>query len=148
MDGDMARVEQLLREGFSPDSWMEPGFPALCNAAHTNNVEVVKLLISYGASVSLPTFTKAVPAWVACESNAVDCLRIIAENRGDLESPSRDGQSPGMAAAAKGHVQCLEVLAQFGANLAYSPAEGDFQGKTALDLAKESGHAEAVKFLS
>lgn len=33
--------------------------------------------------------TQAVPAWVACEANAVECLRIIAENRGDLNSPSR-----------------------------------------------------------
>jgi len=147
MYGEYPRVEQLLQEGYSANSLMEPGFPALCNAAHTGNVDMMRLLISHGADPSMPTFTQAVPAWVACEANAVECLRIIAENRGDLNSPSRDGQTPGMAAAMKGHIECIKILAQYGANLAHRPADGEFQGRGALELAQENGHTSVVQFL-
>jgi uncharacterized protein len=69
-------------------------------------------------------------------------VKILIDAGADIELKSWHGGTPLMAACEKGKLEAARVLIRAGACI-----HRRIEGKTALDLAKESGNQELVKLL-
>eukprot|EP00929_Paragymnodinium_shiwhaense_P112393 TRINITY_DN80652_c0_g1_i1.p1 TRINITY_DN80652_c0_g1~~TRINITY_DN80652_c0_g1_i1.p1 ORF type:complete len:159 (+),score=33.29 TRINITY_DN80652_c0_g1_i1:51-527(+) len=126
--GDVASVRQLILQGADPDALNHDPevFSAVRMAVGENHVACLGIMLLAGA-----------------DANQIDAF---------------DGLTPLLAAAHKGHVDCLRLLLLAGAVPMQTASEDcecylrGFQrerfGKTALDIAKENGHADCVALLN
>ena len=116
--GDTARVQQLLDKGVDVNArsgvWAGR-LPLIC-AARDNKTNVVEQLLSKGADIN----AKDYEGWTALALTSY-----------------------------LGHAECVKLLLEHGANTEIGTTAGIFYDanqpvKTALDLAREQGHAEII----
>ena len=76
--GDVEQVEQLLVAGIDPNQTDDEGYSALQAAAENDNLAVVKLLVSKGASVAYKgEYTALQLAEMAENTEVVEYLRSL-----------------------------------------------------------------------
>ncbi|KAG8137338.1 hypothetical protein E2320_004591, partial [Naja naja] len=141
-------AKKLLESGASANSGKDLDSP-LHIAAQTSNVEMVHLLIDFGANtraVNATTIDWNTPLFNACVSGSVDCLNLLLQHRAsphpvcDLASPiheaakrgasansGKDLDSPLHIAAQTSNVEMVHLLIDFGANTRAVNAEGKSQ---------------------
>ncbi|HYP79967.1 MAG TPA: ankyrin repeat domain-containing protein [Steroidobacteraceae bacterium] len=164
-------AEELLAKGANPDIQLKlrppyrnyvfdrggdqvlsTGATALVRAAKGGDVEAVKLLLKYKASVSLPTEDGTTPLMVAAgqghganptrgryktDAQAAECVRLLVAAGANVnEAAPRTGGTALMAAAAHSWVDTIRELASHGADLEAT----DRRGLRAIDHA--AGRAE------
>jgi ankyrin repeat protein len=71
------------------------------------------------------------------------CRALISTCRARIDSRDLFGNTPLILAAANNKLQCVEVLMELGADITLRNDEG----KTALEWAREKGHAEVAALL-
>lgn len=112
-------------------------------AACAGQIELVDLLIRFGANVNTRSQWGESPLHEAAEGDYVECVRLLAENGASMDTQNYLGETPLHMAARKGHTSAVEELLRQGASVDLL----DSRGATALDLAAAGSRRDLAKRL-
>jgi ankyrin repeat protein len=124
--------------GAQPD-----GMTALHWAAHLDDLELAKLLISSGANASAANRYGVTPLFLACQNGSAEMVELLLANGADPNTTLRGGETALMTAARTGKVGPVKALLARGAGV----DSKERRGQTALMWAAADGHAEVVGLL-
>ena len=148
--GDAGRVRALLDADPSLASAYAPdGFHPLGLAAFFRHPDVLRLLIERGADVSAPSrndlAVTALHSAVATDAANVDVSMVTAllAAGAPVNVPHQGGGTPLHTVAFTGNAQVARMLLDRGAD----PMLRTDDGKTAIDIARERGHADLARML-
>ncbi|KAI1460619.1 ankyrin repeat-containing domain protein [Annulohypoxylon moriforme] len=137
-------VKMLLIHGADPNKYPNGGDSALLRAVQGNHVEVVKVLIQYGARIDVPDELRDDTRWEPVERAVFygqgDIIRILVEGGADIDRRFTDGSTlihKGLNSTGLG------ALLEFRPNL---DVKGD-DGNTPLHKVTEETPLENVKLL-
>ncbi len=148
--GDTERVGALIDQDASAVNAIAPdGFHPLGLAAFFRHPDVVRLLIERGASVAAPARNKlavtALHSALATDVAPVHMaiVRMLLEAGAPVNVPHLGGGTPLHTAAFVGDPEVVRMLLDRGAD----PLMTTDDGKTAIDIARERGHAALAEML-
>jgi ankyrin repeat protein len=119
------------------------GRTALFGAVLEEKADIAKLLMDRGAKVSVADSKGVTPLVLAAQKGSIPLMRqMIKKIEEEKQKPDLDAAL--LAAAAEGHARAVEMIVHWGAN---KEAVND-KGETALILAAQGNHLEAVKMLT
>ena len=123
----------------------ENGRTALQDACSANQLEALKVLLDAGADPNeRGTDGTGILPW-AVGYGYTEVVRELVKAGTRIDDPlDRFGQTPLMQAARTGKTEIVRTLLELGAKIGAK----DREGKTALDYAKEKGHAEIAEILN
>lgn len=162
-----ARIEQRDKDGWSPlmlaiwrghpdmvrllverrarlDSYGDNGWSPLSVAITYGKLDDVKQLVEAGADVNAANKAGYTPAMFATASSADGVLDLLLQHGADARAANKAGITPLMLAAAENNLAAARRLLAAGAD----PGAKDGQGRSALDIAREAGHAELTSLLA
>ncbi|EDM09538.1 ribonuclease L (2',5'-oligoisoadenylate synthetase-dependent) [Rattus norvegicus] len=152
--GDADRVQQLLEQGADANVCEESGgWTPLHNAVQSGRVDIVNLLLRYGADPHRRKKNGATPFIIAGICGDVSLLQIFLSRGANINERDMHGFTAFMEAAEYGNVEALKFLFAEGAdvNLRRETTEDRRRlkqgGATALMSAAENGHPEVVRIL-
>ncbi|XP_077974410.1 uncharacterized protein LOC120329316 isoform X2 [Styela clava] len=112
--------------------------------AEIDNINILKFLLSEGASVNEKDFYGLTPLHQACLRGNTLVVRVLLERPGILvEAMDKQQMTPLHIAAVYGHNDIAELLMHMGANIRCK----DEENGTPLHLASGEGHLEIVELL-
>ena len=148
--GKVKKVAAILDNGFEIDtsSPRTDGFSGLHFASQEGDERMVLLLLNRGASLDLRTGSSLTALMLASNFGKTKIVRrlLAAGAQTDLREPSV-GSTALMMASSCGQTEIVVELLNAGAS-ADQAGEKHWEGKTALILALEGGHAETAKALA
>jgi len=137
-------VYDLLLEGPHTVFYMS----SLMLSSHFGDVEVAKILLTFGADVHATDVQGLTPLHYAAQSGSVELIDSIVQAGGDLRRLCNRGISVLSTAASAGEVEVVKYLVN------RMPKKGaerldvqDDQGATALHFAAQGGHTDVVRVL-
>lgn len=145
-NNELQTMEGLLAEGISADAKDEVGRPALWNAADEGHLDALKLLRRHGANLDATFCGNTALMCAACTGKA-DCAEALLEWGADKDAADNVGNTALHFAARDGHLECARLLVRANADRAKKSTTESFgvpPGSTALEVAREKGHAEVV----
>ncbi|XP_071084670.1 ankyrin repeat domain-containing protein 2-like isoform X2 [Haliotis cracherodii] len=144
-EGNMAAVKQILAAGRADiNSRGEVGWTPVMEAALGGHRDVVELLVSEGADVSLVDEDGDNILHWACWGGDVETVKfVLSLHVVDINSRGGRSQTPVMVAAWRGHRDVVELLVSEGADVSRVDEDGD----NILHLACWRGNVETVKFV-
>jgi ankyrin repeat protein len=144
--GDEERVSELI--GWDPRAVLSrsaDGFTALHLGAYFGHAGTVRRLIDEGADVEdvaeNAAMVRPLHSGVAGRDPAV--VEALLQAGADVDVRQQGGYTPLMGAAAGGVVEIVTMLVEAGAD----NDETNDEGKTALDIARDHGHAHLEELL-
>ena len=159
--GDISKVEAMLKQGIDPNVADINGFFGLIVASVNGNLNLVKLLIKYGANINKKykgnvlnglegetALTFLITSWDWASTNSQkykleQVANYLVDHGIDLNYKNSLGFNYLMIAAKEGMTPLIKKLIEKGMDVnAQSP-----EGATALMLASLNGHTDTVKFL-
>jgi ankyrin repeat protein len=133
---ELLAAEDGLARAFSSD-----GFTPLHLASFFGRLDMVKLLLVRGAEVNAvarnPMAVQPLHSATALRDGAI--IALLLDHGADVNARQAGGWTPLHAAAVFGDLPLVEMLMNRGA-----ADRANDQGKTALDLAVEKGHAQVA----
>ncbi|KAK2186787.1 hypothetical protein NP493_189g05011 [Ridgeia piscesae] len=84
-------LELLLRHGADPDAFSRAGLTTLMKACKQGNIDVVKLLLDYGAAVNIQCpskFERRTALHVAIESESADIIALLLDHGAMTRAPA------------------------------------------------------------
>jgi len=137
--GDQGSCELFLQAGFSPDLANKKGVSALCLAARSAHLGVLKLLIDGGADVNLRSKDRDnSPLMDASAEGLTDIVGELIHRGADLSGLSRNGQNALVLAIGKGAQDIAALLIEAGAD----PFVPDKLGMNACQYAQLLGRTD------
>ncbi|XP_067661682.1 ankyrin repeat domain-containing protein 50-like [Haliotis asinina] len=113
-------------------------------AGRNGHTEVVKLLVNYGANLSLRDTYGHNILHSACSEGHVDVVKyILSKDIVDINSEGYKRRTPMMLAAMVGHKEVVDLLVKNGADLTFS----DIDGHNILYCSSATGQLEVVKYI-
>ncbi|XP_067678573.1 ankyrin-1-like [Haliotis asinina] len=113
-------------------------------AAEMGHKEVVKLLVSSGADVSLADNKGDNILHYTCQGGHTEIVKyILSQNMSDINSRGFQKMSPLMRAALMGHREVMKLLVSKGADVLQLDQGGD----NILHYACQGGHIETVEYI-
>ncbi|MCC6003798.1 MAG: ankyrin repeat domain-containing protein [Thermofilum sp.] len=144
IEGDAARVRELLRKGANANARDEGGWTPLHWAALYGLADVAKLLLEHGANVNAKNKDDVTPLHFAAAMGFVEVARLLLEHGANMNAKSKDeGWTPLHAAAAVGRAEFARLLLERGAD----PSIRDKDGRTPLDVARERGYERVARVI-
>ncbi|KXZ44518.1 hypothetical protein GPECTOR_66g246 [Gonium pectorale] len=134
LDGDLARVKQLLQQGAPVDAAGKGGWTPLHLALCSRSSEVAEQLLNAGASASQATDGDT-PLHNASYYGQTGIVQALLRAGAPLEARNNDGLTPLHGACQGGHRDVVEALLRDGADHEAKTRDG----KTPLDLAVAEG---------
>lgn len=123
----------------------------LMTATRAGNLEIVKLLLKYGANPNRGTFTGSFPEFLgatalfyAAGNGNAEVAKALIDGGANVNARTKGGFTPLMEAARAGSYEVAKLLIQRGAD----PNAKDAKGQTAMTLASGSKQSEMQKFLT
>jgi ankyrin repeat protein len=107
------------------------------------DVEIVKVLLEAGASVSATNDYGSSPLHVAAYGGSVGAVDLLLKNKADVSSIDRTDSTALHRAAFSGSVEVVQKLIHHGANVQAEKSGGE----TAEDVARSRGHPRVVDML-
>ncbi len=140
---DTLLIAKLIKEGSDPNVLDSYGTSPLMNACRWANAEIVRTLLSNGATVDSPRSAKGrTPLIVACAYySGITVCRLLIEHGADVNALTSANETALMLAASNAKVAVVDYLLEKGAN----PNLKDAKGKTALDYAIAADITEYIK---
>ncbi|MEX2466875.1 MAG: ankyrin repeat domain-containing protein [Gemmatimonadota bacterium] len=146
MQGDLARVEALIREGADLDAAQGDGMTALHWAAEQGDVVMAQHLIEAGATVSLATrLGDYTPLHIAARGGDAEVVVALLEAGADPGArTSTGGSTPIHFAASTASESAVSALLEYGAD---PNVREDRWGQTPLMFAVSAGRLATVETL-
>ena len=152
-NGHDAAVELLIKAKANLDDVSCYGINALMLAARHGHAKTVKLLVAAGATLDTEesaedeTVTKSTTALASAALNGhADIVAMLAKAGATVDARTHDGFTPLMIASIHGHQMTASTLLQHGADRTLVSG-GKTAQLSALDWAKNSGHADVLEVL-
>ena len=124
-----------------------PGFSSnetpLSSASRSGHLEVVRVLLQYGADASAQDKRKSTPLHRASERGHLNVARVLIEHGAEAGVQDVDKSTPLHASSQGGHLAVSEVLLTAGAD---AKAQ-DVDISTPLHWASQGGHLDIVRVL-
>lgn len=132
-NGDLKRMQHLLRQGVDPDSVMDNGFdnrmPALLWAFCAERPDAVLLLLQHGANPRIRDSGGTTSLMMAVFSHPyLELIQWLINQGCDIQAANSEGRTALMEASASTHVDIIRALLEQGADL----HARDKYGRTAL----------------
>lgn len=141
---DRVAIEQLLRQRVDVNATQGDGATALHWAAHWDDLDTAKRLITVGANVNAANEYGVTPLWLACTNRHAEMAERLLAAGANVNAALHTGETVLMTAARTGDARIVKALLARGASV--SAAEQVHQ-QTALMWAAAQGHAEVVSEL-
>lgn len=117
-------VEQLLDRGVPPN--LTPDHHTLNEAIHQHDIEIVRLLLLFGADPNTPGYQAVSPLAAAIEEGFLDAAAILLKYGADSNlSPAHKHDSPFAVAIAKEDTQFLRLFLIYGADVNQMMVDGE-----------------------
>jgi ankyrin repeat protein len=143
MGGATSTVAALLADGVDPNVTWNSVTP-LITAASRGHVEVVNLLLDYGADIDAVNNSRYNALLAAASENRPEVVRVLIERGADVERADKPGGNTALIyAASKGHTDVVRLLVDALADLDAKSASG----YTSLYLAEYYHHDAAAQLL-
>jgi uncharacterized protein len=145
MRGDRPAVDALLKQNVDINPPQGDGMTALHWAALRDDLDMVNLLLSAGASVKAATRNGAItPLFLACGNGNPAILEGLLKAGAGANSVNANGTTPLMTAASSGQPDAVKILLDHGADVKAKEAAN---GQTALMFAAALNRAAVIKLL-
>lgn len=142
--GNEHAAGRFLMLGYSPNLQDESGLSALFHAVRSGSLNLVELLVRYGADVNEQSGDRGTsPLMEAAGTGRVGMTRLLLEAGADPDTVSTYGQSALILAASEGHLGTVQLLLEHGADTELV----DHLGMTALKYAELFRHEEVGEAL-
>ncbi|XP_071111894.1 serine/threonine-protein phosphatase 6 regulatory ankyrin repeat subunit A-like [Haliotis cracherodii] len=143
--GDLDRLTCILSESLvNLNIRGQYGRTPLMMAAEKGHRQVIDLLVTQGADVSLVNDDRNDILHVACLGGHVDLVKyVLSKKVADINNRGQYGGTPLMMSAEKGHRQVFDLLMTQGAGVSLV----DFDRNNILHVACLGGHTDMVKYV-
>lgn len=144
--GRVDRIQEILRANPAQVSeYAADGFMPVGLAAFFGHADAVRALITAGADVRAVAKNafKVQPIHAAVAARNIEIVRAILEAGADPNAQQQQGFRPMHEAGANANRPLAELLMQHGAD----PTLPNDDGKSAIDFARDKGHAEFAAWL-
>ena len=147
-DGQVVTARRLLagrdgRGGVEVDrAKASDGITPLVQAATQNFPAVVEVLLEYRADANKERHDGFTPLLFAAQKGCVQVATLLLAKGADVNKAAKAGQTPLHLASAYGHKDVVVTLLAAGAD-----KTAEFQGWTALSIARHYGHREITALL-
>lgn len=115
---------------------------ALQSACYMNSLELVNLLLDYGAPLN-PDAPQETALMIACVYRYVDVVKLLLSRGAFVDAMQEDGYTALHIAAAQGDTKIIQMLIDFKANSGCKDKSGD----TPLACALRKGHTHVAHLL-
>lgn len=116
-------------------------------ACENNHIEIMKLLIEYGAFINEVDKWKNTPLHIAVNKGFKDAVLLLLGNGAVVNVRDRFGSSPLHLSVKSHQFEIARLLVLFGADINFKRNGSQHRGFTCLHEAMHRGDVEAVKFL-
>lgn len=153
--GDIDTLLSYLKQGTHVSSRDGKGNTPLIIASGRGRVDVIRILLEYGAQVDEATAfglfeSKSAIAWASSQGR-VDAVSLLLQAGANPHFPSAKGvflgKTPMMWACSQGRTDVVRVLLAAGVDVNYASPIGNFKGKTSLMWASSQGRLDTVAVL-
>uniref|UniRef100_A0A915EZC6 Uncharacterized protein n=1 Tax=Echinococcus canadensis TaxID=519352 RepID=A0A915EZC6_9CEST len=142
---DVSTVQILLYYGAPPNQFVDHTMTTLLMvAAEAGFLEVMAVLLQYGADTHLVNTVGEFALFLAADRGHVKCVKLLLEYDGPLNSGTFEHRTPLMQAAYRGHTDIVHYLVNFGALMG---PQVNPRNESPLILACCQGHFEIAKYL-
>jgi uncharacterized protein len=141
---DISAIQSLLKQRLDVNTPDVDGMTPLHWAAHWDELEILKLLLSAGANAKAANRYGVTPLHEASLVANVAMMELLLKAGANPNATYGSGESPLMTAARTGHVNAVKLLIERGALV---NAAEEFRGQTPLMFAATENHADVAKFL-
>ena len=138
---DRASIQAQLKQKADPNTAQPDGTTALHWAAHQDDLETAKLLITAGANAKAVNKFGETPLSLACTNGSGPMVEMLLHAGADANGTRTGGETMLMVASRTGKVEAIRALLAAGANV---NAKESRSGQTALMWAAAEGNGEAV----
>jgi ankyrin repeat protein len=145
--GNVDRINEILKGSPARASEYAPdGFTPVALAAFFGQAAAVKALIAAGADVNAAARNglKVAALHAAVAGGKLDIVKAVLEAGADPNAQQQAGFRPIHEAGTKANRALAELLLKHGAD----PTLASDDGKNAIDLAREKGHADFADWLA
>lgn len=137
-------VAVLLKGGVNPDDREEEhGRSAVHFASKAGSVEVLKVLMEYGANLNSRAKSESLPLHYSSNMGHIEVTRFLLEKGADVDSRNQYGRTPLQYAANFKHTEVVALLLDYGADI----NARDVSGRTALRYAVVASDLDTIKLL-
>lgn len=143
MQGNTAAVGVLIDSGVSVDHKDAIGVAPLHWAAFCGHAQVTQRLLDSKADIHVQDREGRTPLHVAAYENQQECIKVLIRGKASLHSPDKAGWTPLHCAVSNAVEGACRLLTEAGAD----PLSVDFEGKSALDLARHFGNTSVLAVL-
>ena len=147
VNGSEACLNALIDAKANVNAQSDPGLTALVDATRVGKLNTIQILLkARGIDKELPNKHGVNPLLACCKYNQPEAAKILLAAGCNKEFVAPQGAFAGLNpltfAAQEGNVQVVKILLEAGCDV-----QATANGKTALQLAQEKGHAEVVALL-
>ncbi|XP_028332679.1 protein TANC2 isoform X3 [Gouania willdenowi] len=131
--------------------------PVLCVHAHLGYMDMVALLLEFGASVDAPSESGLTPLGYAAAGGHMTIVSALCRRRAKVDHLDKNGQSALVHAALRGHMEVVKFLIQSDWNVSQNQNQNQNQNQSgftkthavqqALVAAASMGYTEIVSYL-
>uniref|UniRef100_W5L4X1 Tetratricopeptide repeat, ankyrin repeat and coiled-coil containing 2 n=1 Tax=Astyanax mexicanus TaxID=7994 RepID=W5L4X1_ASTMX len=123
--------------------------PALCVHAHLGYMDMLNLLLEFGASVDSLSESGMTPLAYAAAAGHLSIVTMLCKKRAQLDHLDRNGQCALVHAALRGHMEVVKFLLQsdWGAGSPQASFKKSLAVQQALVAAASMGFIEIVSYL-
>ena len=148
LEGRHFELAQVLhRNGSSVDPRGRSGISTLHSVAYYGDLEMIQVLLDYGADVNAKESTGCTPLNFTLKYHFKDLdprvVPFLLERGSDPNVQANDGLTPLYRASVSGRIEIVHVLVEHGASVEVQ----DRQGKTPVDVASGEHRDEIIKLL-
>jgi ankyrin repeat protein len=144
MNGDLAAMNALLKQGADPNAHGPFGTPPLHWRVRVDDLASAKRLLKAGADANGLTERGITPLSIAIANGNAEMVDLLLSAGADVNRPEPSGETQLMMAAQVGVPAVVEQLLKQGAPV---DVREPHYGQTALMFAARVGHADVVSLL-
>ena len=114
-EGDLSRVQELLKRGAAPDSTNAFGWPAIVVAAEKGKTPVVAALLDHKANVNARGRRQWTAIMQAAKNGHLDTVQLLASRGARIHEGNYSSEKPIDMAAGNGHADVIAFFESKGA---------------------------------